>query len=579
MKKNNLLMIFLIIISIVLILARINLILELPIFAYIDYISDDELMVHQAFDIKEGRWLGPYGYNTLLKSPVFPMFLALICVLKLPYIFSITMCYIVSCCLFVYSMKDVIKNKIVLFFMFAFMIFNPIMYSADFQRVYRNSLVPSLALLIISFLNMVLINRNSEKISFKYIIGIVSASIIFPFFYYIREDSIWLMPFMCFYGLIIFSSVIIGIIKRKKGKFIDLFKILSLFLPLVCFVIFNSIIGNINYKYYGEKIINMNDFTNLQEAINAINIVKNESNTEATNPREKMRRIYAISPTLNSMSETCERLQDNIAGKDKDVKDGMFLWVILETISQSGYGTLDEQNKVLKDIATEINTAIENGKLETQKLTPFFNDAAYYKFDIRKIGTKTLKAFKVINNYNMFGVMDTYGSLYESDQFETRIRYFLEVTNDKLLLNNEEKSWNKYGALIKDNQKEYLDRMQPKIDTLRDIRTIYNNVSNIINPIGYISYVILSGFLVLKLIKRKIDTTFDKWIITSGILGSVITLCIGIGYTTAVKVDVAIPFYLMSGYVLNSIFCLISIIFTVEVIVNFIKERKHKVSE
>ena len=90
----------------------------------------------------------------------------------------------------------------------------------------------------------------------------------------------------------------------------------------------------------------------------------------------------------------------------------------------------------------------------------------------------------------MFGVMDTYGSLYESDQFETRIRYFLEVTNDKLLLNNEEKSWNKYGALIKDNQKEYLDRMQPKIDTLRDIRTIYNNVSNIINPIGYISYMI-----------------------------------------------------------------------------------------
>ena len=48
-------MIFLIIISIVLILARTNLILELPIFAYIDYISDDELMVHQAFDIKERK--------------------------------------------------------------------------------------------------------------------------------------------------------------------------------------------------------------------------------------------------------------------------------------------------------------------------------------------------------------------------------------------------------------------------------------------------------------------------------------------------------------------------------------------
>ena len=360
MKKINLLMILLIVLSIILILIRTYLILELPIFAYIDYISDDELMVHQAFDMKEGRWLGPYGYNTLLKSPVFPMFLATICVLKLPYIFSVTLCYIVASCMFVYSMKDVIKNKVILFILLVFMIFNPIMYSADFQRVYRNSLVPSLALMLISFFNLVLISRNKEKISIKFVIGIIVASFIFPFFYYIREDSIWIVPFICFYSLIIISSVIAKVIKSKKVNIFDLSKILCLFLPVVFLIIFNTVIGNINYNYYGEKIINMNNFTNLQEAINSINIVKNESNTEATNPREKMRRLYKYSPTLSSMSETCERLQDNIAGKDKDVKDGMFLWVILETISQSGYGTLEEQNKVLKDISNEINFAIES---------------------------------------------------------------------------------------------------------------------------------------------------------------------------------------------------------------------------
>ena len=73
-----------------------------------------DTLYKESFDMKEGRWLGPYGYNTLLKSPVFPMFLATICVLKLPYIFSVTICYIVASCMFVYSMKDVIKNKVVL---------------------------------------------------------------------------------------------------------------------------------------------------------------------------------------------------------------------------------------------------------------------------------------------------------------------------------------------------------------------------------------------------------------------------------------------------------------------------------
>ena len=89
------------------------------------------------------------------------------------------------------------KNKIVLLIIFALTLFNPIMYSIDFQRVYRNSLVPSLALMIISFLNLVLLNRNKDKL-WKYVLGIVGASLVLPFFYYLREDSIWIIPIFIF---------------------------------------------------------------------------------------------------------------------------------------------------------------------------------------------------------------------------------------------------------------------------------------------------------------------------------------------------------------------------------------------
>lgn len=216
-SKGTITQIIFLITVILLVVVRINIILGLPIYGYIDYVDDDQLQVHQAKSLLEGNWLGNYGYNTLLKGPVFPMFLAFICFFKIPYIFSITFVYTIACCLFIYSIKDVIKNKIALLIVLAFMLFNPIMFSSSFQRVYRNSLTPTLAITLISFFNIALVNRNQNNIT-KYTIGLILASIVFPFFYYVREDSIWLVPFILFYSFIILTNIISEFVKKKKAK-------------------------------------------------------------------------------------------------------------------------------------------------------------------------------------------------------------------------------------------------------------------------------------------------------------------------------------------------------------------------
>lgn len=555
------------------------LILELPIFAYVDYINDDELMVEQANNIKQGNWLGVYGYNTLLKGPVFPLYLAVLSILKLPYLLTTTLVYAVSICLFVYSIKDIIKNKFALFTVFLVMLFNPIMFSIDFQRVYRNSLTPSLAIMIISFLNIAFLNRNNEKIRW-YVSGIIFGSLIFPFFYYIREDSIWIVPFIVFYFIIIALNVIITCLSKHVIKIEYIVKLFLLVLPLITLMLFNVVVGEINNKHYGDDAINMSDIDSLQAALHAILIVKTEDiNSGASNPREKIRRLYVVSPTLNSMKDNFERLQNIISGRENgDVGDAMFMWAFLETISSSGYNTFEAQDKVFNDIANEINQAIEDGKLETQDLTPIFADAAYYKFNTKSMVQAIYKAFLKINDYKSFGIMDTYGSLYSSEYFESRIRIFLEITNDRMLLNNEPRSWNMYGELVKESQQDYINDMQPKINILNNITDVYDVVSDVIIIVGYASYAIITVVLIIKAIKKDAKELFDSWVVLSGIIGATFTLCFGVAYTSITKGPVTIPFYLMSGYILNIAFGTISILVVINLIMEKVKVSKNKPS-
>ena len=562
----------------ILIILRVNMILDFPIYGYIDFIDDDQLQVHQAKSLVDGNWLGNYGYNTLLKGPVFPLFLALICILKLPYIFSVTLAFIIACLFFIYSIKDIIKNKFALLIVFAFMIFNPIMFSADFQRVYRNSLTPALAIALISFFNIALISRNDNKI-FKYVLGITLASIIFPFFYYIREDSIWLVPFILFYTTIIGVSIICECLKNKKIKIINIVKASLLILPLITLIIFEQIIGNINLSYYGGKVVNQSSFESLNNAIYAINRVKNvDGNTEVTNSREKIKYLYTISPSLNKISENFEMSLDIIAGgKGNEIEDGMFLWGFLAGVSSSWYSTYEMQDELFKNISSEINTAIENGKIETQELIPVFKDTLNTKFSFGKFMIKFKESMKAINDFNSFELMDTYESKVNfSDFYETRMREFLEVTNNKILLKDNELNWKMFGELVSTNQKDYIEKMQPQIQTLSNIRDFYNITSSIIKILGYISYILMTIILIIELLKNKSKEILNNWIIASGIVGSVITLAAGVAYTNLVKIQLPHSFYLMSAYILNNVFSIICIITLVSYIVKIFKCMKTK---
>ena len=85
------------------------LVYNLPIMAVPKGIHDDWIMVHLAETLRNGQWLGEYSDLTLTKGMFFPLYLALCNFLHLSYLNVTALWYTVSCMLFVYGLRTLLK--------------------------------------------------------------------------------------------------------------------------------------------------------------------------------------------------------------------------------------------------------------------------------------------------------------------------------------------------------------------------------------------------------------------------------------------------------------------------------------
>ena len=130
---------------------RIIMVAHLPIYAISTAAIDDALMVKEANSLKSFEWLGGYNQFTLVKGMMFPLFLAILNYIGISYTVGVTVFYIISIIIFIWVIKDKIKNKYALAFIYLLLLFNPATFGyANIQRVYRNSITPTQAMLMIS---------------------------------------------------------------------------------------------------------------------------------------------------------------------------------------------------------------------------------------------------------------------------------------------------------------------------------------------------------------------------------------------------------------------------------------------
>jgi len=348
---------------------------NLPIFAISTAINDDRAMINLANSLIHFHWLGRYSYLTLIKGPFFPFFLAVVKWIGFSYLSAQTLIYSLSCVIFVYAIKDLFKSKFPLLIIFTVLLFNPISFSSDtLLRVYRNGLTLSQVLFLFGCTFAMYFRRNqSTKKILPWAIG---SGIALATLWNTREDAIWIVPFVTVVLLVIVINTLLSKQKQlNRRKYLA--KLTVILLPILLLLASNGVISGINYFIYGSfSRVEVSEGA-FGDAMKSIYSVKNEVDIDYVSvTREKMDRLYKISPTLKSiqaeMENSLDGFKDNGSNlQDNEVDDGWFMWAFRNAVNQAGlYSKSTIAEHFYKSVSAEIELAKKNNLIASQPTMP-----------------------------------------------------------------------------------------------------------------------------------------------------------------------------------------------------------------
>ncbi len=514
--------------------------------------EDDFLMVKWAWSIIDGKWLGDYQYNTLMKGPIFSYILAMLFKLKIRYFLFVNVFYLLACLSFIFSIRKIVKNKYLLILLYTVIVFNPIMFSREVtQRVYRNALIPTFSILLLAGYIGSYLNRN-EKI-YKYLFYIISLCAILPLFYYMREDSIWLIPYVAFMSLSIAIALILRI--KKEKKIFIILKVALLMLPILSTSLLGWKIEKKNEDFYGMKIKNVLSDSNFIEAVRAIYAVKpNKYVDRVTVTQEKALRMTTVSP---SFTEIYPYLVQYMGGyntfdsnpSDFECEDGWFLWALRLATNATGYKNIQQEEDIYKRIADELNEAMDKGLIEKQDTMP---SALLSPYREGYFGKTVLKIFE------SFGYTASYKDIAIQNKFE----YTSDESFCNEIKNNYENLTNEKSLIVIENTTDSDTELIINTKIIEIITIIYRVTGLLLFIIGVISYLVVVVKMTIDLKNKKYDKV-EKFIVSSGVIGLLFTLIVGIAYNEVATAYSIKVLYLCGAYPLMSIFSVISIIYCI----------------
>lgn len=482
---------------------RIIIALKIPLFAQGDAVDDDYLYIAYAKSLIRGQWLGHFGSLTLAKSISYSFFLVLNNWLGLPYQLSLILFYIISISILTYALKKIFKNKFFLGLLYIVLLYSPVMlHQENIQKIYRGGVLVSSFVLVVASLIGLYSNTDSKKQVYWSLL----ASLALPFFYYVKEDSIWIMPF-------VLGMTAIGIFKiihanKKGGEKLKIF--ISLF-PLLSLLLFSIAYKSVNKAYYEEYTITDRSGTYFKNVLHDLLII---SEGKSNDPdiwvsKASVKEAEKYSPTLRDYSKEID-LQFVQAHNNKIYGD-IFFWDLRNALSNI-YGKNGAYvNNFYKKIDYELQKAFKEGRLKRSSrlyISPVAKgiskeDLNWFRGSFPKY-LKDMYTYK----YNELSVDQATGT-------ESNIRDMSQVTNSVVI-------WP--GTLNTYKVKE----------TKKFVKKIQRNVVNRFKKTGTLFFMIgVFGFIILTFevaidIKNKSYKNLSLWLICIGLIISGSALFIGI---------------------------------------------------
>ena len=334
--------------------------------------ADDYLFVRLAKNILSGAWLGPYDHYTLVKGPVYPLFIAFTHLTGVPLLLAQQLLYSIFCVLVVVIFRPLFKSQWPLVFIFFFLLFNPFMYVYPANsRVFRLGLSMPLVLCVFGLFGSLLL--RSRESFLRLFLWSTLLGCTFSLLWFTREEGIWMLPSLflfMLYFLIINRGLHWSEFFRRMG---------CLFWIGLIFIGFKFSFSTLNHHYYGAPVIIELKTPEFQAALGGLmNIDGLGSKRYVPVSLESQAAALEASPTFNTLAEY---LEDDPKKKLK-LHPSLYIWKLRDVVAKSGNAdSLPEALNFYAAIGEELQEACDRGELacldRKPSIRPVWRDRYY----------------------------------------------------------------------------------------------------------------------------------------------------------------------------------------------------------
>lgn len=332
---------------------------------------DDELMFRAANCISAGEWLGAYDYLTLSKAMFFPVWLALIHALHLPYLVAGAGLWCAASLLAAFAVSPLWRKKeagcarVITLALFALLAFLPSSWAAYTLRVYRDNIFPALCLIFFAgmagaALRAVLYPAGEKRLW----PWLLAAGVGLGCGYLDREDAgLFLLPFAAVATIVML--VVLVCARRWRSCAAQAVPYVLLAAAVLSFC-------GLNYSHYG--VFALSDFSegSFAAAMGAMMRVDTASEEPLLSvPTDAREKLYEAVPELEPLAywlEEDEQLQNDFRDPQlDDYRAGSFYWAIRRAAQFEGiYDTPQKADAYWRSVADAINAACDAGTLPSR---------------------------------------------------------------------------------------------------------------------------------------------------------------------------------------------------------------------
>ena len=330
---------------------------------------DDELMFRAANSISAGQWLGGYDYLTLSKAMFFPVWLALLHALHLPYLVGGAALWCAASLLAAFALRPLWAGKTApsaarrTVAVYAALAFLPSSWAAYTLRVYRDNIFPALCLVFFAGWAGAALRAVLDDTA-KLLPWLAAAGAGLACAYLTREDAgLFLLPFAAAATLIL---LVIFCVQKKPRR------IAGLLLPYA--MLAAGVLGfcGLNQRYYG--VFALSDFSqgSFAAAMGAMMRVDTENEEPLLSvPQDARQKIVDAVPELQPVLahlENDDELRNSFYDPSVgDYRAGSYYWAIRRAAWLEGvYDTPQHAAEFWQSAADAINAACDAGVLPSR---------------------------------------------------------------------------------------------------------------------------------------------------------------------------------------------------------------------